>query len=137
MADAGRPTIYSEDILDKAREYLTDLPKDEVVHSIEGLADYIQVSRSNIYLWASQEDKEIFSDIVEQVREKQSKTLVNKGLNGDFNAPITKLMLTKHGYVDKQETDVTTGGDKITANNPEALAAAATAYAATLKEQKT
>lgn len=133
----ARPTIYTEEILQKAQEYLTDLPKDEIVHSIEGLADYINVSRSNIYLWASQEDKQAFSDIVEQVREKQSKTLVNKGLSGDFSAPITKLMLTKHGYVDKQETDVTSKGESISQTNPEALKAAAAAYASTLKDQKT
>lgn len=109
----ARPTDYNEEILDKAREYLGALPKDEQIHSIEGLADYIDISRSNIYLWASQDDKTEFSDIVEKVREKQAKTLISKGLSGDFNSSITKVILTKHGYVDKQETDITTKGDKI------------------------
>lgn len=107
----ARPTDYSQEVLDKAREYLENLPSDEAVHSIEGLADYIDISRSNIYLWESQEDKKQFSDIVENIREKQAKTLVNKGLKGDFNSSITKVMLTKHGYIDKQ--DITSDGKAI------------------------
>lgn len=100
---AGRPTDYSKEILEKAREYKDNLPEDEVVHSIEGLADYIDIARSTIYEWASQEDKKGFSDIVESIREKQAKALVNKGLEGKFSAPITKLMLTKHNYSDRHE----------------------------------
>lgn len=109
----ARPTDYSEEICVKAQEYLENLPKDEVFHSIEGLASYIDISRSNIYLWASQEDKPEFSDILEKVREKQAKSLITGGIKGDYNASITKVMLTKHGYADKQEIDHTTGGEKI------------------------
>ncbi|WP_218060016.1 DNA-packaging protein [Gilliamella sp. wkB72] len=29
--------------------------------------------------------------------------MVNKGLIGDFNVPITKPMLSNHGYSEKQE----------------------------------
>ncbi len=29
--------------------------------------------------------------------------LVDGGLNEDFNSTITKVMLTKHGYADRQE----------------------------------
>lgn len=104
----GRPTDYNDTLVEKAREYLTNLPNDEKIHSIEGLADYINISRSNIYLWASQEDKIAFSDIVENIREKQGKRLINGGLGGDFNPSITKVMLTKHGY--REGTDVTTDG---------------------------
>ena len=94
----GRPTIYAKAILDLARMYLDNLPEDEVVHSIEGLADYICVNRDTIYDWASQDDKKEFSDIVEQVRHKQAKTLINKGLDNKFSSAITKVMLSKHGY---------------------------------------
>lgn len=118
----------------KAEEYLTDLPKDESIHSIEGLADYINISRSNIYLWASQEGKEAFSDILEKIREKQSKTLINKGLKGEYNSAITKLMLTKHGYADKIENDITSKGEQLATGDISALAAKA---AELLKEQIT
>lgn len=95
----ARPTIYNEEILEKAREYLNDkLPKGEYLHSIEGLSDCINIARSTIYDWASQEEKQEFSDIVEQILNKQGKTLINEGLVGNFNQSITKVMLTKHGY---------------------------------------
>ena len=94
----GRPTSYSQAILDLARMYLANLPEDEVVHSIEGLADYIQIARSTIYEWTSQEDKKEFSDIIENILAKQGKTLVNNGLNNKFSSAITKVMLSKHGY---------------------------------------
>ena len=94
----GRPTSYSQEILDLTREYLNNLPEDEVVHSIEGLADYIKIARSTIYEWISQEDKKDFSDIVELILSKQGKTLVNKGLDNKFSSAITKVMLSKHGY---------------------------------------
>lgn len=109
----ARPTDYNEEILKSAQQYIEVGSKDSAVPSIEGLADYINISRSNIYLWASQEDKREFSDIVERVRELQAKTLIDKGLKGEFNSSITKVMLSKHGYSEKTEIDHTTKGEKI------------------------
>ena len=113
---AGRPTDYSQDILDSANHYLESgyLDQEEAVPTVEGLACYIKKARSTIYDWASQEDKKEFSDIVEQLLSTQSRMLLTGGLKGSFNASITKLALTKHGYTDKQ--DMTTGGEKITPN---------------------
>jgi intein/homing endonuclease len=99
----ARPTDYNEEILEKARGYLAQLPEDEVIHSIEGLAEAIGIVRSTIYKWRDEEGKEEFSDILEEILAKQGKVLVNKGLNGDFNSPITKVMLTKHGYREGKE----------------------------------
>lgn len=108
----GRPTEYSQEILDKAKDYRDNLPEDEVVHSIEGLALHINLNRSTIYDWRSQEGKVEFSNIVEAILEKQGKTLVNKGLSGVFNSSISKVMLTKHGYREGQ--DITTNERDIT-----------------------
>lgn len=109
----ARPTEYNEELLKKAQEYRDNLPKDEAVHSIEGLASYIGLSRGTIYNWESQGANKEFLDIVEEIREKQAKTLVSKGLIGDFNSSITKVMLSKHGYSEKTEIDHTTKGEKI------------------------
>jgi hypothetical protein len=111
----GRPTKYTPELLGLCYQYLTNLPEDEVIHSIEGLADFILISRETIYQWAKDEDKGEFSDIVSNILSKQGKTLVNKGLKNEINPTITKLMLSKHGYSDKieQQTDITSGGDKI------------------------
>lgn len=109
----GRPSDYSEEMLIKARNYLDNLPTDEVVHSIEGLADYLGITRGTIYDWASQEEKKEFSHIVEEVRQRQGKTLINKGLKNEFNSKIAGMMLSKHGYAEKTEQDITSGGKTI------------------------
>lgn len=107
----ARPTEYNVDVLQRAREYLHQLPEDEAIHSIEGFAQHVGVSRSTIYLWESQKIDQEFSDIVEELREKQAKTLVNKGLKGEFQPSITKVMLTKHGY--REGIDQTTNDNDL------------------------
>lgn len=109
----GRPTIYNDDLVNKAREYvrffIEATPEEienhtEVIPSIAGLSVYLGVSRSTVYEW----EKSIkeFSDILSQIMGIQETILINKGLQGKFVAPITKLMLTKHNYSDKVETDI-------------------------------
>ena len=57
-----------------------------------------------MYKWEA-ENKE-FSDILADIKAKQESVLINKGLSGDFNSAITKLVLGKHGYHDKQDMDL-------------------------------
>lgn len=123
MAEVGRPTEYGPEVLEKAREY-AELPfpyLDEVLPSIEGLALYIGVSRSTIYAWKGQEGKEEFSDILERVSALQGKTLINKGLSGDFTSTITKVMLTKHGYREGLEQTGADGKDLIPQEEKKAI----------------
>ena len=103
----GRPTLYSEEMVEKALEYLvTYKEQGDVVPQIAGLAIHLKVSRDTVYDWAKQEDKADFSYIVAEVLSAQERGLVNGGLNQDFNASMSKLMLAKHGYSEKQEIDV-------------------------------
>jgi len=113
----GRPTSYSEEILNKTKEYKENwqsiFPEDKLP-TIEGLSLYISINRSTIYDWISQVDNEElqeFSNIVEEILAKQGKTLVNKGLANEFNASITKVMMSKHGYKEANETDLTSKGE--------------------------
>lgn len=124
---AGRPTDYNDQILVLAQEYL-DSAKDEVkqivsgesekftaykeklvvnLPTIEGLAVYLQVSRDTMYEWERVHPE--FSYILNVLRGLQSRELINKGLSGDYNPIIAKLLLMKHGYSDKQEIE--TKGD--------------------------
>jgi hypothetical protein len=48
-----------------------------------------------------------FSDLMTRVRNEQAERLLNNGLAGKYNPVIAKVLLTKHGYVDKVETDLT------------------------------
>lgn len=103
----GRPTEYSEEKLDLARAYLDggwELEGD-VVPQIAGLALAMGVHRDTLYEWASHDDKPEFSDIFMRVKHMQERRLVSGGLSGDFNPAITKMLLTKHGYSDKQEIE--------------------------------
>lgn len=111
---AGRPTDYSQEIIDKAQNYIDtwvnspradrkNLPK------VAGLAIELGVHRDTIYEWSK--DHEEFSDILDNLLSLQEEELIERGLEGSFNPTITKLMLTKHGYTDK--ADVTSDGKAI------------------------
>ncbi len=133
----GRPTSYSEDTVAKAREYIDSCEDTFVVldrpnvkdgkhigneqyrkkivklPTIEGLALHLDVTRSTIYEWRGDETKPEFSDIIDKLMSKQANMLANNSLSGDYNPVISKVMLTKHGYTDKVETDITSKGEKI------------------------
>lgn len=71
--------------------------------TIEGLGLRLRVSRDTIYRWAEENDH--FALMVELLMMKQSNQLQQRGVKGDYNSTIAKLLLTKHGYADKSETD--------------------------------
>lgn len=121
MSKGGRPTKYTKDITEKAEKYLSECidTTEQVVTgesgkftsykekikvnlpTIEGLAVYLEVHRDTLYEWEKEHDD--FSDIIERLRGSQIKALVNNGLSGDYNPTIAKVLLSKHGYSEKQE----------------------------------
>lgn len=101
---AGRPTKYTQELLDKCYTYLDQWQTlGDMIPSHEGLMLYIEISSTCFYDWAKQEDKKEFSDILDQILIMQRQELINKGLSGDFNSNITKLVLGKHGFHEKQD----------------------------------
>lgn len=104
----GRKTKLTPDIVEKAKEYVLGGYRDvgDVVTSHVGLAQYLGVSKSTVYLWIDGDDdlSLAFSDYALAAFEKQENLLMNGGLSGVYNANITKLLLSKHGYSDKVET---------------------------------
>jgi len=119
----GRPTKYNQQILVDTREYLENYEQHgDAIPSIAGLSVVLGLPRQTIYDWARQEEKEEFSDILQSILSTQEKVLINKGLKNEFNSNITKLALGKHGYSDKQETDVTSKGEQISTFNDEQIA---------------
>jgi hypothetical protein len=103
----GRPTKLTDALIEKAAKYATKdyMLQSEVIPTIEGLAVYLDVSRSTIYNWKT--ENRDFLDILDGLMAMQAKELFSNGLRGDFNPTITKLILTKHGYSDRVEQDVT------------------------------
>lgn len=69
--------------------------------SIEGLALHLHIRRSTVYEWVK--DNPVFSDIVEDILTAQAERLINGGVSGRYNHSVSKLILTKHGYVDRAE----------------------------------
>ena len=98
---AGRPTEYTPELVEKAWKYADGGWKraGDKVPSVAGLACVLGVRRETCHAWGKDDDKE-FSNILGVIAEKQERELLNKGLSGDFNSPITKMMLSKHGYAD-------------------------------------
>ncbi len=133
----GRPTSYSEEMLKKTWEYISDCEDDEVqqtigmsakgtelfknkvivnIPTVEGLALYLGVNKTTLYEWESKHEE--FSNALGKLKAKQAKQLINKGLSGDYNPTIAKLILSSnHGYKEKSETDITTKGEKMIATD--------------------
>ena len=105
----ARPTKYTPELVERAKAYLTDFESQNsaVIPSHAGLANYLEVRRETLYDWAKQKNKAEFSNILGEILAKQEEMTLNGGLSGTFNASIAKLLLGKHGYSDKQDTQLT------------------------------
>ena len=101
---AGRPTKYTPELLKKAREYIhTYADYDQAFPSDIGLAFVLDIGTTTLYKWAGDEDKKEFKDILDKINTNQQLVAWNKGLRGEYNANLGKLLMGKHGYSDKQE----------------------------------
>lgn len=131
----GRPTKYKEEFIDKAYEYLQAC-KDEQYQltksfsdkgeswenkikvklpTIGGFALFIGTSEKTLYNWANEDNN--FLQALNDIKEEQKKQLLEKGLSGDYNSTIAKLILSSnHGMAEKREdkVDHTTDGKPVT-----------------------
>ena len=94
------------ELLEECRRYLKDF---NTLPSIAGLAVRLDVNRDTLQTWAKDEDKPEFSDIYGKLMAMQEDELIRNGLMGHFNASITKMILTKHGYSDKVDATSSDG----------------------------
>lgn len=103
----ARPCEYTPEKQALAEAYLDGgwETEGDSVPQIAGLAMAMGIDRTTAYAWAADEGKPEFSNIFTRVQALQERKLINKGLLGDFNPAITKMMLTKHGYSERQEVD--------------------------------
>lgn len=102
----GRPSQLTPELISKAVMYLTDYTSNgDIVPTVAGLACYLDIPRSSIYNYKGQSNELL--DTLEKLEQIQESKLVNGGLMGDFNATIAKLMLSNHGYSEKQQIDNT------------------------------
>jgi hypothetical protein len=126
---AGRPTKYSQKMLDKAMAWFDnyepfyDNPVDKqdkdgnVTTRMErianlppfwsDLAKYLEISESTLYLWL-QKHKEFSESLKEKYKTKFEDVLVKNGLLGNYN-PAFAIFTAKNclGWTDKKEVDNT------------------------------
>lgn len=133
---AGRPTKLTQELIEKARTYLStceDAPMETdkgnlsyvnvKLPMVADFALYLGISKSTVYDWCQDvegEDNTLaqeFSDIVKSINHEQEKRLINKGLGGLYAPKIAGMILSKHGYSEKQELDHTSKGEKIESIN--------------------
>jgi hypothetical protein len=102
----GRPSDYNDKTVDKVVEYLeTYRELDQVIPTIMGLARFLGVTTQTLHEWKQHEDKKEFSSVLRQLMDLQGESLINKGITGEFNSTIAKLILTKHGYHEKSQVE--------------------------------
>ena len=107
----GRPTKYNAELQAQADAYLFNWSERDAVPSRVGLCCYLGISKSTSYEWEAAHRQ--FSDTLAAVDTLQEHTAVNKGITGEFNSTIVKLVLANHGYSDKVQQDVTSNGETI------------------------
>lgn len=112
---AGRKTKLTPELVQVSKDYLKAndaLGQAALLPTIERLALTLGVSRDSLYEWSGKKTKlgKEFSDILEQLKASQADKLIQNGVVGRYNSTITKLMLSKHGYVESQQIDHTTKG---------------------------
>lgn len=115
----GRPPKYSEELLEQAHDYLMGEWKSigDYLPSLEGLASYIGVCVKTVHNWKNDVEKKQFLHICNGVMTLQARYLINNGVMGVYAQPVTKMMLSKHGYSDKVDTNHTNDGKPFD-NNP-------------------
>lgn len=112
----ARPTKLTEAFIQQAEDYLLAWEENgEIIPSIAGLSVHTKVSRDALHAWykgewpeeASEAIRESFSYIMDDLVATQELKLLTGGLSGRMNSTITKLILHKHNYTEKVETDHT------------------------------
>ena len=146
---AGRPTKLNYQLISKAKTYIetcVDKPiwtdKGAIAYTEVnlptkvGLALFLGINKDTIEEWCKPYEPEPdtlmvpeveehsicrteFSVIVKEIQHEQEKRLISNGLGGLYKEKTTGMILSKHGYAEKTETDITTKGEKITQDSSE------------------
>lgn len=100
----ARPSKLTDEARQLTIEYLNDCVLNEDVPTAAKLAVKLNVSKSTLYYWA--ESDEAFSDTLDKLQSIQEANLIEGSLKNKLNPTISKLMLSNHGYSDRQQQDI-------------------------------
>ena len=121
LAELGRPSVYSQQMLDRAAEYLL-IYKDleQLIPTYAGLAGHLDISLECVDKWNADEEKIEFRSILEKLRQEQLLLLLNGGLGKMYDKTITKLILSSnHGIIEKKTVDNTSSDGSMSPNKIE------------------
>lgn len=104
----GRPSKLTPEMIQKAWDYIRTNTEQALegkgqLPTKERLALTLNVSRQTMDDW--KEHSAEFLDILRTLEHLQADMLLQNGLTGKYNPTIAKLLLSKHGYVEKTEQD--------------------------------
>ncbi len=109
----GRPTSYSQTIVNQALKYLDDY-QTEHQHpfpSLVGLCKVLGRGKTTFYRWWKEDkDKPEWGDIMETLNEIQELVLLNKSSIGALHPTIAALILGRHGYHKKVDNELSGPG---------------------------
>jgi hypothetical protein len=109
----GRPSKLTDELKAKAKEYLFSYESQgDVIPSAAGLACWLGISKASVYNFGEQDGE--FLDTLSAIQAKQEVLTLNKGITGEFNSTIAKLVLANHGYSDKVQQDHTSSDGSMT-----------------------
>jgi hypothetical protein len=114
MARMGRPTKLTDELVEQAELYLDEtgnMSVNTLLPTIEGLALLLNIRRETLYEW--EKENEDFSNILERLRALQAQKIMQNSMLNRYNPTISKLMLSKHGYIEQRQDDITSGGEKL------------------------
>lgn len=102
----GRPSTCTQAVRDEARWYMQGGWKlvGDTIPSIVGMACEVGIPESQVYEWARINDE--FSGIIKGIKAEQQRVLLSGGASGKLNSTITKLLLGKHGYHEKVDSNI-------------------------------
>lgn len=100
-----KPTTCTKEVQKRAWEYCYGgwMNEGHSFPSAVGLCIVLNVARSTLYDWAKREDNEI-SDTLAMINLFQQQVAWDKGLNGEYNSNLVKLLLGNHGFHDKLDS---------------------------------
>ena len=99
------PTKYTPELLEKAQEYLDTWEElGDAVPMLVGMSIHCGITEKTRMKY--EKEHEAMGIVCAGVREAQQQVLINKGLTKIHDNSLTKLMLMKHGFTDKQTVDM-------------------------------
>lgn len=110
MAKVGRPTKLTRKMLNAAQAYIDEnlaLSGIALLPTIERLASRLGVHRDTLQEWDKLDTPlgHEFSVMLESLRQEQADKLIQRGLEKRYESSLVRLLLSKHGYVDKQAVE--------------------------------